>query len=146
MAIALTVSCINIQVGLMTRLRSIYLGGNNMKITTIQGITANNFGSNNYSCGMEAIIFNPQDTTVEQVRILPGVFLHPTCEPNSLGIFALLGTKEQFDEFYLRCVKSEITKRVIGGNIPDMSDIEAWKLLNEKIDILVKEFVPWYNK
>ena len=77
-----------------------------MKNITVAGIPAQNYGSNNYSQGMEVIIFNPKDISVEKVKELPNVFLHPACEPNELEIFALLGTVEQFERFYEDTISS----------------------------------------
>lgn len=117
-----------------------------MNTIIISGHTANNFGSNNYSYDMEAIVFNHKDITVREVEKLPNVFLHPTVEPNSLEIFALLGTKEQFDKFYASAVATHCSKKAIDKfGMPDYSDRDAWNELNSYRKDLESEFVPWYT-
>ena len=118
-----------------------------MNKVIIHGVEAYNFGSNNYSFGMEAVVFNPANVTVKQIKEMDGVFLHPTCKPNRLEIFALLGTQEQFDEFYPSCVSSEMTKlyyNSLNHVLPEYEDREAWTKINEDIDALIESFVPWY--
>ena len=117
-----------------------------MKTIQIGGYTAQNFGSNNYSHEMEAIIFNPKDITPEQVKSLPNVFLHPTCEPNSMEIFALLGTKEQFDSFYKSEKSSYCSKKAVDKfGLPKYDDRETWNKLHAYEKELESSFKAWYE-
>ena len=109
----------------------------------INGHKATDFGTNNYSCGMRAIIFNPNEVTIEEVKELPGVFLHPTVRPNSLEIFALLGTDEQFIEFYNSAVESHCSKQAF-RELGNPTDKEGWKKLSNHVDELKSSFIPWY--
>jgi len=118
-----------------------------MEKLTINGHVACNFGSNNYSHGMEAIVFNPSMTTIEQVKNLPNVFLHPTVEPNSLEIFALLGTQEQFDGFFKDAKETYCSQQAVKelGGIPSYNNEGAWKKIHEREDELWAEFKPWHE-
>lgn len=118
-----------------------------MKTIEINGYKAQNFGNNNYSYGMEAIIFNPKDITWQQVAELPNVFLHPTVAPNELEIFALLGTNEQFKDFYKSAIDSHISKQAVSKfGIPDYDDRDAWNKLHKYEGLLHSEFVTWYDR
>ena len=118
-----------------------------MKKITINGHVADNFGSNNYSHGMEAIVFSPTTTTIEQVKALPNVFLHPTVTPNSYEIFALLGTQEQFDEFFKSAKEAYCSKEAVQrcGGIPEYDDQDAWTKIHNLEDKLWDGFKPWYE-
>lgn len=113
----------------------------------INGFEATSFGTNNYSCNMEAIVFNHEKYTVKQVQALPNVFLHPTCKPNSLEIFALLGKKEDMDVFYTQCIESEMTKEAVKemGGFPPIADTDSWDKLNGIKEDKVYDFIPWYT-
>ena len=115
---------------------------NTMK-TIISGYIVDNFGSNNYSHGMEAIVFNPKDVSVREVEKLTNVFLHPTVEPNSLEIFALMGTAEQFNSFYRDAVSSYCAKKAFDKFGYPTTD-EGWTDLNRYAEDEEFDFVPWY--
>ena len=115
-----------------------------MKKIEINGISADNYGSNNYSCGMEGIVFSTKDITVEQVKLLPNVFLHPTVEPNSYEIFALLGTKEQYEEFLKDAKESHCANKAFNELGHPRNDNE-WNKLKSRIKELEAEFKPWYE-
>lgn len=117
-----------------------------MKTIEIQGHKCTNFGSNNYSHGMEAVVFNPKDLTAKEVAALPGVFLHPTCKPNSLEIFALLGTQEQFKKFYKSAVEQYASNKAIKEfGMPEHSDRDTWGKIHKLIEELEESFKPWYT-
>ena len=117
-----------------------------MNKVIIHGVEAYNFGSNNYSFGMEAVVFNPANVTVKQIKEMDGVFLHPTCKPNRLEIFALLGTQEQFDKFYPSCVEAEMAKLAQSKlGVPNYEDSAAWQSFVAFTDDLVASFIPWYD-
>lgn len=108
-----------------------------MKKQNINGIEYTNFGSNNYSRGMEAVVFNPKDITPEDVHNLEGFYLHPTCEPNSLEIFALKGTLQNYVDFTDEVRRNE-------------SSLKASQRLNSfDFDVYdtpeYQEFKPWHN-
>jgi hypothetical protein len=114
-----------------------------MEKIMISGVPAYNFGKNNYSCDMEAIVFNAQDVSVEEVSMLDNIYLHPICEPNSLEIFALRGTHDNFLKFYEGCIESEMTKQAVKElGYPKTSD--EWVIVGIRIDELVSSFKPWY--
>ena len=117
-----------------------------MKSIIIEGLLGDNYGTNNYSNGMEVIVFNTMINSVDKIMNTEGLFPHPTQEPNSLEIYMLKGTKEQYDELYPQLVESYCTSQVINANgMPSMSDRDAWSDLAEKIEEEVINFVPWYK-
>lgn len=112
-----------------------------MNKETINGIEYINFGSNNYSCGMEAVTFNPKDISPDEVAKLPGFFLHPGLEPNSHEIFALKGTLSQYLEFFKAVVDSKATKYAVGifGLNP-----QSWDEFRETEQRFKDRFKPWF--
>lgn len=117
-----------------------------MKTISIQGIEATNFGSNNYSHGMEAIIFDARKTNVEEIKKLDNVFLHPTIKPNSMEIFAVLGTKEQFAKFYNSAKDSYCAKKAVDRfGLPKSDDRETWNKLHQYEEELNSNFKAWYE-
>lgn len=112
-----------------------------MKKIFIAGIPAMNFGSNNYSYGLEAITFNPKDITPEQIVELEGCYLHPTCAPNSEEIFALMGTQEQYDKFYEDAIENHCVM-MASREYDIMSEYEEFSKLKDK---LLSEFTPWFK-
>ena len=119
-----------------------------MEKLTINGHVADNLGSNNYSHGMEVIVFSPTTTTIEQVKELPNVFLHPRIKPDAEDIFALLGTQEQFDEFFRSAKQSYCSKEAIRrcGGIPEEDDDNTWDKIHQLEEKLWDSFKPWYEK
>ena len=81
----------------------------------LNGITFCNFGSNNYSHGMELITCYPMPDNMVQ-RVLNGefhgVWLNPAtpCDEEFYGFF---GTKDQYKELYKRQRDGVISTRVI---------------------------------
>ena len=118
-----------------------------MKKITINRIPADNYGTNNYSCGMEAIIFDAKDIKIEDVVKLPNVYLHPTHAANSLEIFAIRGTEEQYKKFYKDCKSCECTNIAVKerGGMPKIDDRDGWDELGRRIEELEAEFKPWYD-
>lgn len=66
----------------------------------IEGKKVYAFGLKTISFGMNAVVFNPEDTTISDIKKLDNIFLNPFRIPNSLQIFALYGIKENYDIFY----------------------------------------------
>lgn len=118
-----------------------------VKEKTKSGISYYNFGSNNYSCGMEAVIFNPDDITPAQVHFLDGFYLHPTEEPNSLEIFALKGTESEYADFTDTCKRHVAYKAMLDSfGWPDTWTEETSKAAHELKDKIIAEFKPWFHK
>ena len=117
-----------------------------MEKDTVNNIEYVNFGANNYSCEMEAVVFNPKDITPEEVQKLHGFFLHPTQKPNQCEIFALKGRAVQFHVFMEEVRECYASKKAVTnlGGIPPNSDREAWNKLHELEEHYYMEFKPWY--
>ena len=98
---------------------------------------------------MEAIIFNPSDIKVEDVVKLPNVFLHPTHAANSLEIFAILGTEEQYRKFYADCKSCQCTKIAVkerGGMMNTNLIISIVFMTLSVLNMLVKnKFLIWQS-
>lgn len=117
-----------------------------MKKIQIEGIEAIDLGTNNFSDGMNALLFNSETTTVEQVVKLPNVFLHPLVKPDTVDIFAVSGTKEQFEIFYKHCVESYAAKEAFAKfGIPENEDTETWSKVHAFCEEIINNFVPWYK-
>lgn len=114
-----------------------------MERLCINGVWFIDFGDNNYSCGMHLI--TTEDTiTVEQVLNgeFPGVYLNPSAPWNELDHFCVLGTPEQYEEFYKTQVGAQISKRLCeqgGLGLP----IYAYRELKESIE---REYKDWWKK
>ena len=106
-----------------------------------------NYGTSTDSCGLEAVIFDAKTISWQDVQKRTGIFLHPTVKPNSQEIFALKGTKEQFDKFYKKAVNGHCTKKAVDKlELPDSpDDTTGWSKLRIRIDLLKDEFQPWYE-
>lgn len=119
-----------------------------VKEKTESGIEYINFGIGAYTQGMEAITFNPKDITFKQVMEMEkeGIFLHPTLEPNSLEIFALKGTKEQYKDLYQMGKDLYVTIGVMSRfGFPTSWNDEEIVAVQEYSDKLYEEYRPWYE-
>ena len=111
--------------------------------TTYQGIEVYNMGTNNYSEGMEAVIFRTQD--VDKVKSLPNVYLHPSIKPDESGIYTIVGTEENYKKFYQSVVKSNAAKQAFNEiGQPNYDDREAWDKIHNRCMELEETFKPWY--
>lgn len=118
-----------------------------MKKEIFAGYNILNFGENHYSYGMQAVVFNTKEVDYKTVAELEGVFLHPTTSVNECDIFALLGTKEQFDKFYQQVKEGHcatIAFKEVGGHPADPNS-PLWKTISDRVKELEKEFKPWYD-
>jgi len=100
------------------------------------------FGSNNYSCGMHLITTDAAITT-EQVlnNKFPGVYLNPSAPWNELDHFCVLGTPEQYTEFYETQREAQISKRLCeqgGLGLP----IYEYRELRAQIE---SEYKDWWE-
>lgn len=112
----------------------------------INGIEGYAFGENNYSGGMNPVTFDPRKYSLEQIRLLPGVFINPFAKMNGCEIFTLVGTLEQFSKWYLQGIKSYASKKAVAKyGIPPFNDREAWDKIHAMEEEVQKNFIPWYD-
>lgn len=120
-----------------------------MKKIIINGLEFCNFGSNNYSCGMELITIYPMpDLMVQKVLNgkYPGVYLNPSapCGEEFYGVF---GTKEQYKKLYNEQKECQISKRIIeilgGWNKMHTASDEEYKNAEKTAREEYKDW--WYN-
>lgn len=84
-----------------------------MEKFTINGIEFNNFGSNNYSDGMELIsCTNPPKDLIQRVldNEFHGIYLNPSAPCSDFEFFGLFGTKEQYQKAYKNQKEAKIAK------------------------------------
>lgn len=115
-----------------------------MKKFSVNGVNFIDFGSNNYSCGMHLITTGAAITT-EQVLNgeFPGVYLNPSAPWDELDCFCVLGTEEQYAEFYKRQREAQISKRLFeqgGLGLP----VYAYRELRDQIESDYKDW--WENE
>lgn len=111
---------------------------------TSTGITYTNFGSNNYSHGMEGVIFSPKDVTPEEIHTMEQFYLHPTETPNSQEIFALKGTPEQYLQFKESYKRQYVAKRIIEEFGIGWDD-ETKPARDKRQEELEAEFKSWFR-
>ena len=120
----------------------------NQKTTTtmiqeiINGLECWNNGSNNYSYGMEAIMFDAKKYTIDDIKSINGVFLLPSLEPDGYEIYALKGNEEQFSKFYKACRDHDVS--VILNNEFDYSNMDINIYRNRRKE-LMEEWKAWYE-
>ena len=121
-----------------------------MKKFTINGIEFNNFGSNNYSCGMELVtVNNPSKDFVQRVLKgeFYGIYLNPSapcCEEEFFGVF---GTSEQYKEFYKRQREAQITELLIKkfGSWAQIAELDNEEFREAKKEI-ESTYKDWWEK
>lgn len=123
-----------------------------MEKFTINGVEFNNFGENNYSNGMQLITTTrsqmniPMASLIEQVLRgeFRGVYLNPSAPCNIEEFFGVLGTKEQYEEFYQSQRESQISKKMIEkfgwNNWPDKEITEKYE------DELRRNYKDWWEE
>lgn len=109
-----------------------------MRKTEINGIPCDSYGINNYSYGMELIVFNPKDISIEDVLKLDNVWLNPTAKANDLEIFAVKGTVQQYHSMLIGQRKSQAVQKAYDRIGHFEFDIE---LQPEFI-----EWTPWFGE
>lgn len=110
-----------------------------METIIINGIKANLF--NKTYNGMDALTFHLNDIKPLDVLKLEGVFLHPTESPNSIEIFALKGTQEQYDEF-CKTHKQAYCSLIASAKYDILTEYEEFsKLQNE----LLSNYKFWFE-
>lgn len=108
--------------------------------------TYQSFGRNNYSGGMDVITLNPSTVDVEELKKLRAVHLNPFIEPNELEIFALCGTKKQYDDWYKRNLTSFATNRATDVYGLNFDDEDVNKQRSALIEQIKESFIPWYDE
>lgn len=108
----------------------------------INGVNFIDFGANNYSNGMHLITTGAAITT-EQVLNgeFPGVYLNPSAPWDELDCFCVLGTEEQYKEFYKTQRSVQISKELMrrgGLGLP----IYAYRELKQQIE---EEYTDWWK-
>ena len=109
-----------------------------------------NFGSNNYSCGMEAITLSAPRVDMDEAKKYAeenGLYLHPTLKPNQNEVFLLKGTFVQYVDFAIQCRDQEASKKAmkdLGITLSDLLngspyDQDTLSMLKEKYE---EEFIP----
>lgn len=96
-----------------------------MKKTIINGIEFCNFGSNNYTGGMELISCYPAPANIVQDVLAgkyPNVWLNPSAKCGS-EFYGLLGTKEQYEVVYNEQKNAQLSKQLIDKLGWDLSNI-----------------------
>jgi hypothetical protein len=127
-----------------------------MKKITINDVVFCNFGSNNYSEGMELVSSYPCDPQMIEDVLLgryslgeKQVFLNPSA-PCGEEFFGVLGTQEQYKELYERQAGAQIAKIQLGyineyavaHSLEDVSD-DIWRFAEF---IAKKQYKDWWNK
>lgn len=115
-----------------------------------------NFGSNNYSYGMELVSSYPCDPQLIEDVLLgrysigeKRVFLNPSA-PCESEFFGLLGTEEQYEKVYERQAGAQIAKIQLDyineyaaeKNLEDVSN-DIWRFAKF---IAKKQYKDWWNK
>ena len=117
-----------------------------MEKMLINGIEFNNFGSNNYSDGMELVTVYPCYKGMIQDVLdgkYPGIYLNPSA-PCSEEFFGVFGTEEQYRELYKHQVDCQISKKMIKKfGIFNWPDPEITREYEKK---LREEYKDWWNK
>ena len=113
-----------------------------MKKTIINGVEFSNFGENNYSCGME-LITTTASIIPQQVLNgeFPGVYLNPSAPWTSEECFCVLGTPEQYKEFYQTQKDAQISKRLIEQGGLGVS-ITVYRELRNQIE---EDYKNWWE-
>ena len=108
----------------------------------INGVFFHDFGSNNYSNGMHLITTGAARTT-EQVLNgeFPGVHLNPSASWTDEECFCVLGTDEQYAEFYKNQREVQISKELMRRGGLGLS-IHAYRELKQQIE---EEYTDWWK-
>lgn len=120
-----------------------------MKTITINGLTFNDFGVNEMSCGMHLITMtNPPVDLVQQVinQAFAGVFLNPSAPCCSSEFFGVWGTPEQYKDLYRKQKTAQIANRLISefGWDP-IHDEDTLKLHDLRKKKLITSYKDWWE-
>lgn len=121
-----------------------------MKTTIINGVEFCNFGSNNYTNGMELISCYPAPENIVKDVLdgkYPGVFLNPSAACGE-EFFGLLGTEEQHKEVYVQQVdaqKARIAMRILGEWGTGFFGADSFMLLKAN-KLAEEQYKDWWKK
>ena len=120
-----------------------------MQKINIAGYEFNNFESNNYSNGMQLITSTDRPTEIlEKIKLQePGfecVWFNPSAPSNDEEFFGVLGTEEQYSEFYKRQRDAQIAELLLKkfGSWTEIAhlDNEEFKEAKEEIESTYKDW------
>lgn len=110
-----------------------------MTTITINGVTFNDFGANNYSNGMHLISCYPMPENMVQDVLagkFEGVYLNPSARCQ-YEFYGLLGSAEQYEEVKKRQEEAQIASQVMSmaGGFAAMQKlpIEDWKRIEQEV-------------
>lgn len=115
-----------------------------METITINNVTFNDFGTNNYSEGMKLISVYPMpDNIVEDVLNgkYPNVYLNPSA-PCDNEFFGVYGTPEQYKKLYHRQRKACIAQQVLEEIDWDFNNPQ-YEEINNRVN---KEYKDWWQQ
>lgn len=108
----------------------------------INGVFFADFGSNNYSNGMHLITTGAAITTEQVLKgEFPGVYLNPSAPWTNEECFCVLGTPEQYKEFYQTQKDAQISKRLYQQGGLGLS-ITAYRELRNQIE---EDYKDWWE-
>lgn len=108
----------------------------------MNGVTFADFGENNYTNGMHLVSVYPMPENMVQDVLdgkYPGIYLNPS-SPCDSEFFGVLGTPEQYSEFYKRQREARISSQVISKVNLDWSN---YKEVKSEIETNYKDW--WEN-
>ena len=114
-----------------------------MNTITINGVTFNDFGANNYSNGMHLVSAYPMpDNMIKDVLAgkYPGIHLNPSA-PCGSEFYGVYGTEEQYREFYNRQKEAQISKRIL-SQLHLAATPKEWMAAKEEAKASYKD---WWN-
>lgn len=120
-----------------------------MEKINIAGYEFNNFGSNNYSNGMELITSTDRPLEIiEKVKLQePGfenIWFNPSAPCSKFEFFGFLGSEEQYKETYQEQVDAQIGKAMCDkfgwNNWPEKSITDAYE------KELRENYKDWWDK
>lgn len=115
-----------------------------MKTLVINGVEFCNFGSNGYSHGMELITCYPMPKNLIQDVLdgkYEGVYLNPSAPCNE-EFYGVLGTEEQYEEFYEEQKDAQIAKAMMQYLDIHKATPEEYRKAKEKIE---SEYKDWWK-
>lgn len=118
-----------------------------MKKFVLNGVEFTNFGSNNYSNGMELITCYPMPENMVQ-RVLNGefhgVYLNPSA-PCGAEFYGVFGTRDQYKELYERQKGAQIYKAIIDmlGGFDKLNKVSESEYQSAK-EKAQREYKDWW--
>lgn len=99
-----------------------------------------------YKDNMLGLIFDGRLTTIDNVKNMPNIYLHPTKPTDGFEIFAIEGTEENYKVFLKNEIRGFCTLKAFDKiGYPTSADDPKWDILHEMIETLITNFKPWYE-